>query len=92
MSAEYEKATLPFRKRINELDVELHNAVHALYNEQNKCSDLRRENEQLKDWVHRLLEYTDMTEADIKTSIEKDKAIADGAKAFKFLMSFAGRL
>lgn len=88
-SNEYEKITLPFRKTINELNANISDLCHEKQTLINENNNLKLENEQLKDWVNRLLEYTNMSEADIKASIEKDKAMADGAKALSFLMSVA---
>jgi len=37
---------------------------------------LKYENQQSKDWIERLLEYTKLGEADIKIACEKDKEMA----------------
>ena len=43
----------------------------------NNNQKLKVENAQLKDWVDRLLEYTELSEADIKAACEKDKKLAE---------------
>lgn len=47
--------------------------IHELTNEVNT---LYAERNQLRDWVDRLLEYTELSEEDIKKACEKDKQIA----------------
>ena len=42
----------------------------------NEVSTLYAENNQLRDWVNRLLEYTELSKEDIKKACEKDKQIA----------------
>ena len=88
-SKEYEEITLPFRKKNNLLIAENGILKDKISLKQHELSNLQIENEQLKDWVKRLLEYTNMSEADIKAAVEKDKAIADSTKALSYLMSFA---
>lgn len=88
-SKEYEEIALPFRKKNNALNAEIRMLRDQIQSRQHELSRLQTENEQLKDWVNRMLEYTNMSEADIKASVERDKAVADEAKALNFLMSFA---
>lgn len=73
MSSEYNKARLSVKKEfekkyaneIQELKVfrENSNTVKEL---QDRVTSLESENEQLKDWVERLLTYCDMSEEDLK--------------------------
>lgn len=45
-------------------------------------SRVEAENAQLRDWVDRLLEYTELSKEDIKQACEKDKEIRSPFKAF----------
>jgi hypothetical protein len=91
MPKDFEKAVLPLRKENNRLKVSVFELTEENKTLTDTITDLQGANAQLKDWVNRLLEYTGMSEEDIKASIEKDKAIADGAKTFNSLMSIMGR-
>lgn len=42
----------------------------------NRVNELEAQNAQLQDWVNRLLEYTELSEDDIKKACEKDQQIA----------------
>lgn len=48
------------------------------------------ENEQLKAWIERLLEYTELSIEDIKEACEKDKQMGEAAKMLTGLMKFTG--
>lgn len=65
-------------------------ALTARVNEQNKTISEQRgqidalssENQQLKEWIERLLEYTELSKEDIKAACEKDKKIASAMSVF----------
>lgn len=65
-------------------------ALTACVNEQNKTISEQRgqidalssENQQLKEWIERLLEYTELSKEDIKAACEKDKKIASAMSVF----------
>lgn len=42
-----------------------------------KIQNLQSENDQLKEWIDRLLSYTELSESDIKKACEKDKRMAE---------------
>ena len=50
-----------------------------------QISALETENAQLKDWVERLLEYTELSKEDIKAVCEKDKRLGESLKLFEKL-------
>jgi predicted HicB family RNase H-like nuclease len=66
---EYRESCINYRKENNRLTEE--------------NSKLRQENDQYKDWVERLLEYTELNEKDIKAACERDQAIASMMGLFK---------
>lgn len=65
-------------------------ALTARVSEQNKTISeqkwqidaLSSENQQLKEWIERLLEYTELSKEDIKAACEKDKKIASAMSVF----------
>lgn len=58
-------------------------------NEQ-QISALETENTQLKDWVERLLEYTELSKEDIKAVCEKDKRLGESLELLKSLKIVTG--
>ncbi|OQB15745.1 MAG: hypothetical protein BWY15_00458 [Firmicutes bacterium ADurb.Bin193] len=67
--------------------IDIHRAASAEITRENRALKaelytLQAENQQLKDHIERLLEYTELTEADIKKACEKDKAMVDMLKMF----------
>lgn len=51
---------------------------------------LSAENLQLKEWIERLLEYTELSPEDIKTACEKDKKMAEAMSMFSSLIGMSG--
>ena len=49
---------------------------------------LSTENQQLKDWIERLLEYTELSQEDIKQACEKDKRMGETAQMLSALFKF----
>ena len=49
------------------------------------------ENEQLKSWIERLLEYTELSIEDIKEACEKDKRMGESMKLLNSLFNLTGR-
>ena len=71
-------------KQKNKDELELRNQIREL---ESKC-------ESLQDWVDRLMEYTNMSEEDMKTIVQKDKDAAEAMSVMKGLfgaMSSIGR-
>lgn len=83
----FEKERAKFRKKIRELESEI-NGLKLLYMQ--KENELRVVNSQLsqkEDWIVRLLEYTELSEDDMKAIIDKEKSVAKIAKMFNELGS-----
>lgn len=55
-----------------------------------RISDIELERDQLKDWVNRLLEYTEMSEEDMKKVIQKDIDSAESMAMMTGLLKVAG--
>ena len=69
-----------YRELIEQCRVEL----HKLKEKNNK---LTQENNQYKEWIDRLLQYTELNQADIKVACEKDKTIGSLLGMFKIFGS-----
>lgn len=52
-----------------------------------QIDNLSSKNQQLKEWIERLLEYTELSKEDIKAACEKDKKIVSGVS---MLENFGG--
>ena len=81
-----------YERKIKHLSFELSESRKEISRYKETCNSLQTENEQLKQWVDRLLEYTELSEKDIKEACEKDKRISETAKMmstiFKFTSSY----
>ena len=71
----FEKERNKYRKQINELEKKLIDSNKEIHILKNRVSELESELNSKDDWIERLLAYTEMSKEDIKTAVEKDKAI-----------------
>lgn len=78
-----------YQKQIKSLETQLENAHRDTRIFRTRAEFLERENEELKNWVERLLEYTELSKEDIKKACEKDKNLAE---ASKWLLQFSNIL
>lgn len=79
----FEKKRIQYEKCIKELEQQVKNAHKDIYYFRSKFEFLERENEELKNWVERLLEYTELSKEDIRAACEKDKAMAESLSWLK---------
>lgn len=87
----FKKVEDKLHKQIKYLESMFDSAMLNLKATKNELADVRKENEQLRDWIERLLEYTELTKEDIKKACEKDKQLADSLGLFNRLSgSFLG--
>lgn len=73
----FEKKRVQYEKRIKELKQQLEYAHRDTRLFRSRSEFLERENEELKNWIERLLEYTELSKEDIKAACEKDKKAAE---------------
>ena len=73
----FEKKRLQYDKTIKYLRDQLENARRDCCTYKSQRDFAEREAEELKNWVERLLEYTELSKDDIKAVCEKDKRMAD---------------
>lgn len=78
----FEKERAKFRKKIRELEHEVNSLQYAVMQKDNELSIVRNELSQKEDWIRRLLEYTELSEDDMKAIIDKEKSVAKVVKMF----------
>lgn len=83
----FDKERAKHRKQIRELEHDVSNLRVAVMQKDNELNLLRNELEQKSDWIRRLLEYTELSEEDMRTIIDKEKNRAAVMKMFGELSS-----
>lgn len=78
----FEKERVKFRKKIRELEHEINGLRMSYMQKENELRVVSGQLCQKEDWIRRLLEYTELSEEDMKTIIEKEKSIAKVTKMF----------
>ena len=73
----FDKERTSFRKRIRELEREVHNKELENRELRNVISQKETEITGKDDWIRRLLEYMDLSKDDLKRFIDNEKAKAD---------------
>lgn len=73
----FEKERNKYRKAINELKEKLVNSNKEIHNLKEEVSALQIELRSKNEWIEKLLEYTEMSQEDIKIAVEKDKAVVN---------------
>ena len=81
----FDKERASFRKRIRELEREVHNKELENRELRNVISQKETEITGKDDWIRRLLDYMDLSEEDLKKFIENEKAKADSRDSFRFV-------
>ena len=71
-----------YERKIKYLSFELSESRKETLQYKEMCNSLQTENEQLKQWVDRLLEYTELS--------EKDKRMGETAQMLTTLFKFGG--
>ena len=86
----FEKKRIDYEKRIKGLSVALSESREQTEQYKKLYDGLKYENEQLKAWVERLLEYTELSVEDIKQACEKDKKLGEAAGMMSALFKMGG--
>lgn len=76
----FEKERVKFRKKIRELEHEIKSLKLATMQKDTELSMVRNELLQKEDCVRRLLEYTELSEDDMRAIIDKEKSVAEVMK------------
>lgn len=88
----FEKERAKYRKKIRELELELSKNNIEKRELIDRIAEIERERDELRDWVDRLLEYTEMSEHDMKRILEKEKYLAAASKNMHTLFDIYKRL
>lgn len=78
----FEKERAKFRKKIRELESGINALQLAVMQKDSELNVVRNELSQKEDWIRRLLEYTELSEEDMKAIIDKEKSVATAMKMF----------
>lgn len=87
----FEKKRIEYEKRIKNLSVALSESKQQTSQYKELYESFRNENEQLKAWIERLLEYTELSIDDIKQACEKDKKLGEAVGMMSALFGMCGK-
>lgn len=83
----FEGEKVKYEKQIKYLREEISAQKKTISEQKEEIDSLSSENCQLKDWVERLLEYTELSKEEIKTACEKNVRLANAASLIGGLFS-----
>lgn len=86
----FEKKRVKYESEIRHLTDIVSEQNKIISKNEQQISALETENTQLKDWVERLLEYTELSKEDIKAVCEKDKRLGESLELLKSLKIVTG--
>lgn len=78
----FEGKKIELEKQIKALTARVSEQNKTISEQKGQIDALSTENQQLKEWIERLLEYTELSKEDIKAACEKDKKIASAMSVF----------
>lgn len=78
----FEGKKIELEKQIKALTTRVSEQNKTISEQRGQIDALSSENQQLKEWIERLLEYTELSKEDIKAACEKDKKIASAMSVF----------
>ncbi len=78
----FEGKKIELEKQIKALTARVSEQNKTISEQKGHIDALSSENQQLKEWIERLLEYTELSKEDIKAACEKDKKIASAMSVF----------
>lgn len=78
----FEGKKIELEKQIKALTARVSEQNKTISEQKEQIDALSSENQQLKEWIERLLEYTELSKEDIKAACEKDKKIASAMSVF----------
>lgn len=78
----FEGKKIELEKQIKALTARVSEQNKTISEQKGQIDALSSENQQLKEWIERLLEYTELSKEDIKAACEKDKKIASAISVF----------
>lgn len=88
----FEKERAKYRKKIRELELELSKNAIEKRELMDRIAEIERERDELQNWVDRLLEYTEMSEHDMKRILQKEKYLAAASENMQKLFDVYEKL
>lgn len=73
----FDKERAKYRSEIKTLQHEIKENFYEIQRLNQKISKLEDSIRQKDDWIRRLMEYTDLTEEDMRNQIQKDRSISE---------------
>lgn len=73
----FDKERAKYRHEIRNFQREIKENLREIEVLNQKISELEESIRQKDEWIRRLLEYTDLTEEDMKNQIQKDKSVSE---------------
>ena len=83
----FDRERAKYRKQIRELEARLEKKDLEIFKENKRACAAEEKCAELQDWINRLLEYTELSEDDMKRIIHKEK---DSAEIMRRMNSFFG--
>lgn len=87
----FEKERTKFRQQIRELESDNKKKMLEIIELQEALDKKDEEIKQKEDWITRLLEYTELSEDDMKKIIDKDKAVSEFANHMNSMSRIFGK-
>lgn len=73
----FDKERAKYRHEISALQREIKENLREIEVLNQKILELEESTRQKDEWIHRLLEYTELTEEDMKNQIQKDRSVSE---------------
>ncbi len=83
----FEKERITYRQRIRQLESTISSLKVELAKIKGEVAEKDEKIRQLEDWVNRLLEYTELSEEEMKRVLEKDKTVSEVFENVKAMQS-----
>lgn len=88
----FDKERVKYRKEIRDRDSLIDEQRYIISRLQESINERDNKISECEDWIHRLLEYMDMSEKDMRKIIQKDKTMAEAAERFSDIDRMVSRL
>ena len=72
----FERERAKYKKRIKELEASIEESNRLLRQKESEIDSLQVKVAEKEDWIRRLLEYTELSEEDMKSFLAKEKNMA----------------
>lgn len=88
----FDKERAKYRHEIRDLKREIQKQQDKIATLNREISELEENNRQKDDWIRRLLEYTELTEEDMRNQIKKDRNVSDVVDEIKKMEHLISRI